>query len=345
MYALIHRLSVNNINPTSDQIRQICTKLIQHHGIHPNMPVFGETKEPLLHVLAHRRKLGMMRELCQQMGADVEQTNMMGETPLAIALIKAMPFKSDQQLRSILEKVGGQLNAPRTVALLATYCVSKDLFIDLIRLHCAGLVVDPKQVPLMHLCAANCTNTYAGMFLLDNMDQDPLERDAEGRTILDLPEEEDLDKTWCFDLRSQVRDAVQNSPEHDLAVMMVVHKRLGKDSLLQTIPPELFSAFILPNATRHRKISQVRAERLQALVDKEGVTINESLEFQYTHMGSSKVMLHDFRRVHFLELTSGLCSNMSRDLLEERLTESGFLFDEPYTEDYAARAKANLFPT
>ena len=319
---------------------------IKMHDIDPNQPLFGTEKEPLLHALARRRKTGGIAELCRETGANIEQTNAAGETPLALALIACAPFKNAARVLKIVEEVGGDLNALPTVRQLARHCIRTDALVDLMMLNHAGMQVDPKQVPLMHLFALHGQNEFGGLYLLDKLEQDPLERDAQGRTVMELP------GVMPTNLLSQLSDAMGSSPKHDMAVMMGIHKRLGAASWLQHIPVDLFRDFIIPNAVRHLKIEKVRAERLKALTANEGVTIQWSLEMDYVHMGSADVTLADFRCLHFLTVTKGLHKNLpkaikrsklaSRDMLTDRLTESGFLFDEPYTAEYAERAKASL---
>ena len=344
---LINRISAKVPRKTNDEIKQMCIELIERHGIHPNMPVFGTGKEPLLHALARINRLSGMAKLHRTTGADVELANAAGETPLAIALMGKLPIESEETVESIVKLVGGQLNALPTVRAIATHCVRQDDVNSIMTLTNAGMKIDPKQVPLMHLFALHCQNVYTGMYLLDKLGQDPLERDAQGHTILELPAE-----IGTVDLRSQIQDAIGNSPEHDLAVLMGFHKRLGASSLLQSISVELFRDFVLPHAVRQLNISMVRETRLKALTANEGVKIKSVLEFDYVHMGSGDITLADFRREHFLNVTPGLLSNLpreiqrsktaSRDMLTDRLTEKGFLFDKPYTAKYALRARASL---
>lgn len=279
-----------------------------------------------------------MVDLHRTTGANVEQTNAAGETPLALALIVNMPVHY-QQIREIVEAVKGQLNALPTVRTLATYCVRKDVVGDLMTLHRSGMTVDPAQVPLMHLAALHCKGRYSGMQLLDQLWQDPMERDAQGRTILELPED-----AVSIHLRSQLLDAVGNSPDHDMAVMMAFHKRLGRRSKLQSLSVDLFRNFIIPHAVRHVNIHDVREARLQALESNEGVTIKRSVKSEYVNLGDGEVTLADFRREHFLDVTPGLLSSLRgrKEMLKKQLTSNGFLFDEPYTADYAKRALASI---
>ena len=339
----------------NDQILDVCKSknaakglmLINRHGIDPNASRFGAEKEPLLHALARINRYGSIAELREKADAKVELTNAAGETPLAIALKTRMPFDNVAKIQHIVKVVGGRLDAIATVRMLATHCIRNNAIGDLMQLNNSGMTIDPVQVPLMHLFALHCQNKYAGMYLLDIIGQNPMERDAQGRTLLELPE--DVGSTH---LRSQIRDAVQNSPKHDLVVMMGIHKQLGAGSLLQSLPVELFRDFILPHAVRHLLIRKVRAARLKALTANEGVTIQWSLEMDYVHMGYGDVTLADFRRAHFLAVTKGLMSNLpkeikrskpaSREMLTHRLTTSGFLFTEPYTETYAECARAVL---
>lgn len=257
-----------------------------------------------------------------------------------------MPFKNEKTVRRIIEKMGGHLNTITTMRFLAQYCIRNDAIVDLMHLRSAGMIIDPDQVQLMHLCALFCHNQFAGMYLLDVLRQDPLERDTRGRTVLDLPD------VASIHLKSQIRDAMHTNPHYDLAVMMGVHTRLGGESFLQCLPVELIRKMILPYSGHYITIEKVRAARLKEFAVNEGVTIQSPLEFNYVYMGCGDVTFADFRRAHFLAVTPGLLSNLpknvkrsrpvSREMLTRRLTAMGFLFNEPYTSNYAGRAAAAL---
>ena len=317
-------------------------RLIRQSRFNPNTPVFGIKNEPLLHAIARANRLKGMTTICQLTTANIELTNAAGETPLAIALMVNMPFTCPR-VQTIQNKVGGNLNATHIVPLLAKYCVCNNFIDELMELNRAGMKIDPKQIPLMHLFALHCPDEYTGIQLLDTLWQDPFERNAKGRTLMESP------RSISIHLMQQLRDATEGSPIHNMAVMMGVHNRLGANSPLQDLPAELIRDFILPHVERHMNINEVRTERLKALTANENVTISNSLKKRYVDQGRGDVTFADFRRAHFMHAFRQMLPTELKNtfqtsdrILSLYLNYMEFSFNEPYTVEYAKRARDAL---
>ena len=351
MEELIQRVSGDDARPSSDQLRRATRALLECHGVHPDAHVFGAAKEPLLHSLARRGLLHLVATLREAFSdVDVEQANAAGETPLALALAAHMPFKNKHVLDRVVKAIGGRLDALPTIRTIATHCMRADDLCSLVTLVNAGMTADRTQVPLVHLCARHCTNPYAATFLIDHMGQDPLERDAQGRVVLQLP------GLGSAAFRAQLEDTTSHYTSWRIALLMGVHPRLGARSPLRLLSGELLREFfIIPHTMQHpvhcRGIEGTREMRLKALETDEGVQISFSMRIDYTVLAGD-LTLADIRRAHFLATTKGLLANLPREVkrsrpdtreaLTARLTALGFRFDEPYSADYAARAAAAL---
>ena len=112
--------------------------------------------------------------------------------------------------------------------------------------------------PCVHLYVASPQCCPEGVVrLLDDAAQDPLERDAGARTLLELP-------STSPEIAELLRDAVDEAPERALAVAMALHPRLGEASPLRLVS-DVLRSLVLPFSAPRRDVRAVRCERLEVV--------------------------------------------------------------------------------
>lgn len=334
------------LRPSHPRAVEEARALIERHGVNLNAHEYGAYREPLLHACARTGYSHACRML-RTLGADPEQRNAQGETPLFLMLRHTFNRSTPRNFGHLARLVGGDLNAPATARALAVEFVAAcdtDALVALVEL---GMRV-PQRCGLLHRALA-LGGARLFQALLDRCGQDPGERDAEGRTLLQA----------ALELRGAPRfvevllDAGWAArAERDAAVAMALHPRLGAGSPLRALDAELLRTLVLPHALRREDVARTRERRLDALMAAEGLTEEgtrgEARE-AYVRRGAP-FQPSRFRREHFIARSAEfhrLCAaeeeedpDLVRHTLRRRLKYHGILFDAPLTPEYTLLAEA-----
>ena len=354
-------------------------------GLDLNARVFGASarRAPLMHALARLPRLPPAHVFAalRAAGADPERPDADGETPLSLAVMHAVPplgrrrvvVRTHQQqqrqhtsdvdaaVRRIADALGARLDAPATRRAhmrLRIWMPSSALDDETppLQHHCALL----PPIPAVHLLAADrhLFSLARMRRLLDDPrgefgprhQQDPRERDAQGRTLLDLP-------TTSPALAELLRDALAPpSPDETLALAMGLHPRLGADSPLRLVAGavELLRDLVLPLAERRVRIADARRARLAAFEADEAyhhdnVEIDDQLRLRYVEFGEPFDPVA-FRIARFLERPPPAAARalMATGALASLWEQRAFLAahaahafaDGPYSPALVARAEA-----
>jgi len=279
-----------------------------------NAPVFGENAdEPLLCALAREalaRDARDVRSTCAflvaEAAADPDHANARGETPLALAATVAMlmAHSSTPDLRALAGMLGGAtVDHPATAAAIVRSCIRWWRVPALARLVDANrpaFAAAAARVPCLHylvgLVRPEPQLLRAAFVLLDAVGVDPLERDAEGRTVAELP-------TTSPALRELLADAPLHFHQMAAAASLALHGRVGANSPLHLLDAELLRDFVLPllaTATAS-SLYYVREARLDALVEAEGLVVDDDARNDYLRHGAPLDPPH-LRFQHLLRL-------------------------------------------
>ena len=261
-----------------------------------NAPVFGyDADEPLLCALARDARdarSACVQEVCTflvaEAAADPNRANARGDTPLALAAT-AMLARSTPDLRALAAMLGGAtIDHPATAAAIVRSCI------NWWRVPALGRLVDANRpafaaaaarVPCLHylvgLVRPEPQRLRAAFVLLDAVGVDPLERDAEGRTVAELP-------TTSPALRELLADAPLHFHQMAAAASLALHGRVGANSPLHLLDAEILRDFVLPllaTATAS-SLYYVREARLDALVEAEGLVVDDDARNDYLRHGA-----------------------------------------------------------
>ena len=237
--------------------------------------------------------------------ADPNRANSQGETPLALATIAMLDYLvADLRLDPVAAMLGGAtVDHPATATYIVHNCVRRSCLASLARLVDANrptFSVAAARVPCLHylvgLVRPEPQQLRAAFVLLDAVGVDPLERDAEGRTVAELP-------TTSPALRELLADAPLHFHQMAAAASLALHGRVGANSPLHLLDAELLRDFVLPllaTATAS-SLYYVREARLDALVEAEGLVIDDDARNDYLRHGAPLDPPH-LRFQHLLRL-------------------------------------------
>jgi hypothetical protein len=227
-------------------------------------------------------------------------------------------------------------------------------------LHRMGLAMR-KPDPMLRLLQAYLRSTpYTTLpgvlLLLDQFHQDPLEPDADGRTVFERPPPQCIRN--LVGVTALLVDALWYDPLRWMAVAMAGHSRLGAESPLAQLLPEVVRHCLLPLVTPYDAVAKqptVEATRrlvVASLRRTEGLAILPSTSDAYAQALTTYTPA-DFRREHVVLKAKplGILRHMPPEargrhpntlarLLHERWDDAGLDFHDPLTSAYVGRAVA-----
>ena len=333
-----------------------------------NAPVFG-ADEPLLCAFArgiplHTRLALFGGEICTflvaEAGADPNRPNAAGETPLALAALRVYlqddfaPPITLGHIQRIAAALGGADEASAFEGgVLLRGCIRLSeltLLTDLAPRLRAAVHKPPLMHFLMEVHADSGERLLlrAARVLIDDYGQDALERDAEGRTLAELPSTSPA-------LRELLADAPLHLDSVTAALGLALHPRLGAASPLHALDAELLRDFVLPHcAPPPAGLLARRAARLDAFAAAEGLRLDNSLfaRYEYAFCGAPFNAPH-FRVQHLLthDLAPELRARIALAMLDAIDADSvrlwlrahaGLDFAAPYSPAFAVHAVAAI---
>ena len=314
-----------------------------------NAPRFGAYQEPLLCALARampRRNAMYLDAICAffvaEAGADPNRPNAAGETPLALAIGSAClwhnhsPCVTPAAVQRLAVAIGGAAEASAFERGVLLRHALREGRLPLLAPLAPRLAPKAPGDGVMHFLARTRADApeelvlkYARL-LLDDYGQDPFERDAEDRTLAELPS-----------TRPALRELLADASARFVAVGLALHPRLGADSPLHALDAELLRDLVLPHCRAQPRIRETRLARFNAFAEAEGLRL-PGVRREYAEDGAP-FDAPSFRFVQFKahDLPYDLHLPLLRAAPDlDWFRRRGVRFDMPYSSAYARHAAA-----